>query len=84
MSEQRFVEVAADGHLALPEETRRKLHLGPGMKFELLTDEHSILVLRLVGPADESSIGEAELRLQQLAVAKIWDDPAEDIYSEDV
>ena len=84
MAEQRFVEVAADGRLALPAKTRRKLHLGPGMKFKLLTDDDSMLVLKLVRPAGKSSIGEAELRLQQLGLAKIWDDPAEDIYSEDV
>jgi bifunctional DNA-binding transcriptional regulator/antitoxin component of YhaV-PrlF toxin-antitoxin module len=82
MAKQQFVEVAADGHLALPTKTRRKLRLGPGMKFKLLTDDDSMLVMRLVPPSAQSSIGAAELRLQQMALAKIWDDPAEDIYNE--
>jgi hypothetical protein len=84
MPDKQLVEVAADGHLALPEETFRKLNLGPGMKFKLLADDDAVLVMKLAVPIEQSSVGEAELRLQQAALAKIWDDPAEDLYNEDV
>ncbi|NCO35662.1 MAG: hypothetical protein AUJ92_21075 [Armatimonadetes bacterium CG2_30_59_28] len=81
----QYAEVASDGHLALPEETYRKLHLGPGMKFELLTDHDSVLVLKLMSfPTGCSSATDADLRMQQAALNKIWGDPVEDIYNDDV
>ncbi|MBM4048338.1 MAG: hypothetical protein FJ279_24820 [Planctomycetes bacterium] len=85
MRESQFAEVAPDGHLALPEETVRKLGLGPGMKFRLLADDEAILVMKLVaGPYSRTSVTQADLRLQQAALAKIWDTPAEDLYNDDV
>lgn len=85
MANTQLVEVAADGHLALPEATVNKLHLGPGMKLKVLADDDAVLVMKLLnGTMEESTAREGELRLQQAALAKIWDDPAEDIYNEDV
>jgi len=73
----RYAEAITDNQIALPEESCRKLKLRKGMKLKLLTDDESILVLKLVG---NTQIDEASLFLQQQALAKIWDNPAEDIY----
>ena len=80
-----LVEVGHDGRLSLPEEASRRLHLLPGTKLEVLAADDPVLVMRrseTAAPA--SAIAEGELRLQQQSLARIWDDPAEDIYSDDV
>ena len=85
MAEAQLAEVATDGHLALPAETYARLRLGPGMRFKLLAAEEDMLVMRLVSPQQpRSSVGEPELLLQQAALSRIWEDPAEDLYTDDV
>ncbi|NCO43817.1 MAG: hypothetical protein COZ06_38215 [Armatimonadetes bacterium CG_4_10_14_3_um_filter_66_18] len=85
MAEAQLAEVAADGHLALPAEAYARLNLGPGMRLKLLAAEEDMLVMRLVSPRQPlSSVGEADLLLQQAALSRVWDDPAEDLYNDDV
>jgi hypothetical protein len=67
----------------LPEETCRKLRLTVGAKFKLLSDDEGVLVLKLM-ETGLTSVTEADLRLQQSALPKIWDDPNEDMYDANV
>ena len=83
MTTGQVAEVVADGHLALSDETCQKLRLTVGTRFELLTDNEDVLVLRRVADG-MSSVTAAELRLQQAALAKVWDDPDEDRYNASV
>ena len=85
MAEAQMAEVAADGRLALPAEAYANLNLGPGVRLKLLAAEGDMLVMRLVRPHPaRSSVGEPEMLLQQTALSKVWDDPAEDLYDDDV
>lgn len=82
---QQILELKANGHLVFPEQTFRKLRLTAGMKFKLLADNDGVLVLKLLDtPVDRSSITENELQLQQAALEKIWNDPVEDIYNDEI
>jgi len=55
------------------------------MRLKLLAAEEDMLVMRLVSPRQPlSSVGEADLLLQQAALSRVWDDPAEDLYNDDV
>ncbi len=80
MAETPYAQMVG-GHLVLPEEVLRQLNLIEGMKFKLLTADEGVLVLKLIDTfTEQTSVTEADLRLQQMALAKIWDSPEEDIY----
>ena len=82
---QQILDVTADGHLVLPEQTLRKFRFSAGMKFKLLADNDGVLVLKLLDmPIDRSGVTENELQLQQAALEKIWNNPAEDIYNDEI
>ncbi|MBI1928459.1 hypothetical protein HYR99_29980 [Candidatus Poribacteria bacterium] len=81
MAETPYAQMVG-GHLVLPEEVLRQLNLIEGMKFKLLAADEGVLVLKLINdaPTEQTSVTEVDLRLQQIALAKIWDSPEEDIY----
>jgi len=82
---QKILEITADGHLVLPEQTLHKFRFSAGMKFKLLADNDGVLVLKLLDmPVARSGVTENELQLQQAALDKMWNNPAEDIYNDEI
>ncbi len=82
---QPILELKENGRLVLPEKTLRKLSLSAGKRFKLLTDDDGVIVLKLLdSEVNRSSVTESELRLQQEALEKIWNNPAEDIYNDEI
>jgi len=81
MTEIHYAQMVG-GHLVLPEEVLRQFNLIEGMKFKLLAADEGVLVLKLINdaPTEQTGVTEIDLRLQQIALAKIWDSPEEDIY----
>ena len=84
MSETQYAQIVGE-HLVLPKGVLRDFNLVEGTKLELLAADEGMLVLKLIdSPAERTSVTESDLRLQQMAVAKIWDHPDEDIYNDDL